>query len=177
MTSFQSAGLIVLTIVAVAGAACQRQDAEGPPSQAQESGTSQVRRASTSEPELPAPAIEPTVAPEVATEPVAASEALEVSGDVTRPVRLSGETVDLFESGCPSTTPRSRLRRFPRLIIKTVIDRDGRVTSVEFLKHGPDECLKEYVKARLSAWRFKPATLDGRPVAVNYYLTIHIHIR
>ena len=106
----------------------------------------------------------------VKTEP----EPLMIEGEVKPPQFLSGEALQLFDNSCQSTGARGRLRRVSTLIIRAVVDRDGRVTDVSFPKYGRDACLKEYVQGQLSAWRFEPATLDGEPVAVYFDITNRI---
>ncbi len=127
--------------------------------------------------ELPEPSAEllAALAPEPVPEP--ATEPYDVGGEVTRPERISGEPVDLRASDCPSLKPGGQMRRNPVVILAIVIDREGRVTEVDFLKYPPDPCILDYLKTAVSKWRFKPATRRGQPVAVRYNLLARTHFR
>ena len=190
----RSAGLLI--VMTLAGhPACRQATLEDPPTgrTASPPATAQVpesEASSTGEPaadstepiaqpvELtPEPAAEPMPEPAVEPMPEPATEPYDVGGDVTRPERLSGGYLDLRASDCPSLQPGGSMRQLPVVIIGTVIDRQGRVGEVEFLKHEPDPCVADYLKTAVSEWRFKPATLRGQPVAVKYYLTTRTHFR
>ena len=60
--------------------------------------------------------------------------------------------------------------------LKAVIDERGYVTNLEVLKDLPMGLDKAAVDA-VRTWRFKPATLHGRPVKVYYNLTVHFTIQ
>ncbi len=162
----RAAGLLLL-LIALAGATACRPPREEPAPE------------TTAEP--PPPPAEPRVSPEVPPAPrelpEPATEPYDVGGEVTRPERISGEPVDLRASDCPSLKPGGRMRRNPVVILAIVIDREGRVTEVDFLKYPPDPCILDYLKTAVSAWRFEPATRRGQPVAVRYNLTARTHFR
>jgi TonB family protein len=88
-----------------------------------------------------------------------------VGGNVLRPGKISGEP--------PTYTPEaSRARVTGVVILDALIDEQGNVTDAKVLQGlftGLDESTVEAVKS----WKFKPATLDGRPVAVYYTLTVN----
>lgn len=88
-----------------------------------------------------------------------------VDGNVTRPEKISGRP--------PVYTEEARKARVTGVVsLETIIDEQGNVTSVKVLEGlgmGLDEAAVEAVKA----WKFKPATLDGRPVKVYYGLTVN----
>jgi protein TonB len=62
------------------------------------------------------------------------------------------------------------------VIVEAIIDKSGAVTAVRVLKPLPmglDNAAAEAVKK----WRFKPATLNGRPVAVYFVLTVNFQLQ
>ena len=61
-------------------------------------------------------------------------------------------------------------------IIEAVIDENGRVQQPRLLKP-LHPCAERAVLNAVRQWRFKPATLEGKPVAVSYSMTVFIHYR
>lgn len=57
-------------------------------------------------------------------------------------------------------------------VVETVIDASGRVTHPKIKATSGDKDLDKAAIEAVSAWTFKPATLDGKPVDVYYTLTI-----
>ena len=57
------------------------------------------------------------------------------------------------------------------LIVEAIIDTEGRVTDLRVLK-GLHPSFDDTAIAAIRQWRFKPATLQGKPVPVIYNLTI-----
>lgn len=91
-----------------------------------------------------------------------------VEGDVQKPIRISGDA--------PSYTDEGREARIQGVVVlKTVIDTDGRVESVEVLKTLPAGLDQAAVDA-VRTWRFEPARLDDEPVKVYYNLTINFRL-
>jgi protein TonB len=64
-----------------------------------------------------------------------------------------------------------RLHREGTAIVEAVIDRRGRVVDVHILRD-PGLGLGEAAVEAILAWRYEPATLDGRPVAVWLTVTV-----
>jgi periplasmic protein TonB len=62
------------------------------------------------------------------------------------------------------------------VIVEAVIDEQGRVTNVRVLSGQPMGLDKAAIEA-IQQWRFKPATLAGKPVKVYYTLTANFTIR
>ena len=56
------------------------------------------------------------------------------------------------------------------VIVEVLVDRDGRVESAKPVE-GPEE-LRATAVAYASAWKFKPAVLDGKPVKARFRLTM-----
>jgi TonB family protein len=88
-----------------------------------------------------------------------------VGGEVTQPVVAERVAADL--------DPQRRVYGF--VIVEAVISREGRVCATRVLKG--DEEVARAVVAALVQWRFEPATLHGKPVAVYYTLTANFHPR
>ena len=62
------------------------------------------------------------------------------------------------------------------VIVETIIDKQGNVDNVRVLKALPmglDNAAVEAVKK----WKFKPATLNGRPVNVYFVLTVNFQLQ
>ncbi|MDH3402712.1 MAG: energy transducer TonB [Acidobacteriota bacterium] len=118
----------------------------------------EVRAALGQPPSPPSPASAPPVeAPRFAGP-------IRVGGDVTRPVLVSGPR--------PEYTRGARRARIQGVVIvEATIDTAGNVTAVKVLKPLPMELDRAAVDA-VKQWKFEPATLDGKPVAVYHNLTL-----
>ncbi len=90
-------------------------------------------------------------------------------GAVVRPV-----LVERVEPQYTETARRVRLEG--TVIVQAVIDEEGRVVDVKILKPLPMGLDRAAVDA-VSRWRFKPATLYGRPVKVYYSLTVNFRVQ
>jgi TonB family protein len=92
-----------------------------------------------------------------------------VGGDVQAPEKIS--TVE------PQYTEIARKARIQGVVIvQAIIDKEGNVTNVKVLKGLPmglDQSAAEAIKR----WKFKPATLNGKPVAVYYNLTVNFRLQ
>jgi protein TonB len=62
------------------------------------------------------------------------------------------------------------------VIVRAVIDEQGRVTDVQLVKGLPMGLDRSAMEA-VRQWRFKPATLHGRPVKVYFDLTVRFEVR
>lgn len=92
-----------------------------------------------------------------------------VAGDVVAPVRLHDPP--------PVYTEMARKARIQGVVIvQAIIDTEGNVTNVKVLKGLPMGLDTSAVNA-VKSWRFKPATLGGRPVTVYYNLTVNFQIQ
>jgi TonB family protein len=88
-----------------------------------------------------------------------------VGGEVTRPEKVSGDS--------PAYTELARRARIMGVVIvEAVIDEQGNVTSTRVLKGLPMGLDRAAVDA-VEGWKFKPATMHGKPVAVYYLLTVN----
>jgi protein TonB len=87
-----------------------------------------------------------------------------VTGDVTKPEKINEIQ--------PQYTEIARKARIQGVVIlQATIDRNGDVTDTKVLKPLPMG-LAEAAVAAVEQWKFKPATLNGKPVAVYYSLTV-----
>lgn len=115
--------------------------------------------------EVPAPDV---AAGEAEPESPTTGEPLFVGGDVIAPQALHRVPVDL--AACEDRWP-------PLIVVKSVIGKDGRLGSVEFLKQAPGPCAERRIREALEQWRFRPARLHGEPVAVYYAITMQVHFQ
>ncbi len=95
------------------------------------------------------------------------------------PIHLGGEVIKPVRLHTPQPVYPERARR-PRIqgkvILQAIIDKNGDVTDVKLIK-GLPMGLNEAAIDAVSKWKFKPATLRGKPVAVYYNLTIFFHLQ
>lgn len=106
--------------------------------------------------------------PESAPEPVREG-ALPVGGEVVAPIKLSAPPPVY-----PDLARAARLQGI--VILRCVIDEQGRVTDVEVLK-GKGLGLSEAAVEAVRQWTYRPATWHGRPVAVYLNLTVRFHLQ
>lgn len=62
------------------------------------------------------------------------------------------------------------------VVLQATIDREGRVVDLVVLRGAPLGMTEAALDA-VRRWRFRPATLEGRPVAVYYHLTVRFETR
>jgi protein TonB len=74
----------------------------------------------------------------------------------------------------PETARRARVQG--AVILEAIIDERGNVTSVRVI-HGLPMGLEQSAIQAVSQWKFQPATLEGRPVAVYFNLTVQFEVR
>jgi len=92
-----------------------------------------------------------------------------VGGDVKAPEKIS--------SPPPQYTEIARKARIQGVVIvQAIIDKEGNVTNVKVLK-GLPMGLEEAAVSAIKGWRFRPATLNGRPVTVYYNLTVNFKLQ
>lgn len=97
-----------------------------------------------------------------------ASPPYRVEGKVTRPEKIAGVA--------PVYTELARRARVTgTVILEAIIDEQGDVVNVRVLKGQPMGLDKAAVEA-VKTWKFKPATLEGKPVKVYYVLTVNFQV-
>jgi TonB family protein len=95
--------------------------------------------------------------------------ALQMGGDIVPPVKVF--------SPQPGYTEEARQARIQGIVIlQAIIDVAGNVTNVRVLK-GLPEGLAEAAVETVGTWRFKPATLEGKPVPVYYNFTVNFSLQ
>jgi len=92
-----------------------------------------------------------------------------VTGDVQKPEKVS--------SVPPQYTEIARKARIQGVVIlQSIIDEQGNVTDVSVLK-GLPMGLSEAASEAVKQWKYKPATLNGKPVAVYFNLTVNFQLQ
>jgi TonB family protein len=94
---------------------------------------------------------------------------LQIGGNVQAPVRIHAP-----DPHYPEEARHARVQGV--VILQTIIDKVGNVTDVRVLKGLPSGLTEAAVEA-VSAWRFKPAMLEGEPVAVYYLVTVSFSVQ
>jgi protein TonB len=94
---------------------------------------------------------------------------IQIAGNVRAPQRVF--------SPDPIYPEEARLARIQGVVIlQTIIDTLGKVNDIRVLKGLPSGLSEAAVEA-VSKWQFNPATLDGKPVAVYYMVTITFSVQ
>ena len=94
---------------------------------------------------------------------------IQVGGDVKPPEKTFAPQ--------PAYTEIARKARIQGVVIvQAIIDKEGTVTNVKVLKALPMGLDQSAVDA-IKKWKFKPATLHGKPVAVYYNLTVNFQLQ
>lgn len=93
----------------------------------------------------------------------------QIAGNVRAPEKIHAPD--------PVYPEEARLGRIQGVVIlQTIIDDRGNVTNIRALKGLPGGLTEAAVDA-VSQWRFKPATLDGKPVWVHYLITVSFSVQ
>ncbi len=94
---------------------------------------------------------------------------MQVSGDVLPPRKILAPQ--------PRYTEEARQARIQGVVIlQAIVDTVGNVTDVEVIKGLPLGLTESAIEA-VSEWKFRPATLEGMPVAVFYSLTVSFRVQ
>jgi TonB family protein len=94
---------------------------------------------------------------------------IEIGGAVVRPV-----AIDTPQPVYSELARRARIQGVVQL--RTVLDATGRVTDVEVVKSLPFGLTEAAVEA-VQRWRYRPATLNDKPVAVFLQVTVTFTLR
>jgi TonB family protein len=92
------------------------------------------------------------------------SPAYRIGGDVKAPVKVSGP-----EPVYPASLLQQKIGGL--IIVEMVVDEEGRVAAANVL-HSPNPLLSDAAVAALEQWKFRPATLNGKPVKVILDYTV-----
>ncbi len=94
----------------------------------------------------------------------------DAGGDVTRPEIVESSRIlpDYPEAA-------QRAGREGVVVIKAIIDEQGKVTNPQILR-SLDPVLDDAALAAVRRWKFRPATRFGKPVRVNYILTVDFRL-
>ncbi len=96
-------------------------------------------------------------------------DAVPVSGNITPPVKIHYPQPQYTEDA-----PRARIQGV--VILEATINRQGEVVDVRVLKGLPMGLDKSAVKTARE-WRFRPATENGKPVAVFFNLLVNFSLQ
>ncbi len=107
--------------------------------------------------------------PEGPPGPGFSGRALRMTGDITPPQKIFAPTPRYTEEGRQSRTQGV-------VILEAIVDEEGNVVSVKVLKGLPNGLSEEAVQTA-QMWKYKPALLDGKPVAVFLNLTIRFSLQ
>jgi len=93
-------------------------------------------------------------------------------------VRRGAEVDPRFASALQPQYPLAEQRagRGGTVIIRVTIGADGRVRAAERVSATSDAFWAAAERQALTRWRFRPATVDGRPVESSKLMTIHFRI-
>lgn len=115
-------------------------------------------------PPTPVPAADPRQGvpgvvrtPAAASTPAGQTEPLHVGGNVVAPVEIVRVTPDC----------RALVGAVFPVAVELVVTREGTVSGARVLSTAPENA-RGLVLQSVHGWRFRPATLDGRPVSVYF---------
>ena len=117
--------------------------------------------------------------PEVDTEFLAIPDAPPAPDPPAGPIIITDEVRKPTKIHAPQpryTEVARRARIQGRVIMEAIIDREGNVANVKILKGLPMGLSEESIKA-VKQWKFKPATLHGKPVDVYFTLTVTFQLQ
>jgi protein TonB len=127
----------------------------------------------------------PPVGPQVATDPptppqppvgpVGPVRYAEVSTPrIPDPVRRAAEVDPRFRAALQPPYPpdRERAQQEGQVRVRITIGTDGRVTAIEQLSATNDSFWRVTERQARSRWRFRPATVDGRPIVSTMVFTV-----
>lgn len=77
----------------------------------------------------------------------------------------------------PYPTSEQRARREGTVVVQVVVGADGRVVRVEKVSATSDAFFEATARHARSRWRFRPATVDGRPVEATKTLTVRFQLQ
>ena len=92
------------------------------------------------------------------------------------PVRTEARLDPRSELQPPYPPSEQRAQNEGSVTVRLLIGPDGRVKQVEKVKAASDAFFRATEQQALRHWRFKPATLDGKPVESRTTMTVHFRL-
>ncbi len=123
---------------------------------------------------------EPEITPEPQPDLPAPDLAMQIPGppppaEPTGPIRVGGDVKAPVKVNAPDPKypdPARAAKVEGVVVIEAIIDRKGNVTHTKIVKDLPMG-LGDAAQRAIKGWKFKPATLNGKPVEVYYNLTVN----
>lgn len=93
---------------------------------------------------------------------------------VPPPIRRAAEVDPRFRAALQPPYPpdRERVQQEGQVRVRITIGTDGRVTAIEQISATNDSFWRVTERQARSRWRFRPATVDGRPVVSTMVFTV-----
>jgi protein TonB len=95
---------------------------------------------------------------------------------VAEPVRKEATMLASSELQPPYPASEERAENEGSVTVRILIGTDGRVKSVEKVRGANDAFFRATEQQALRHWRFRPATVDGRPVESRKTITVHFRL-
>lgn len=95
---------------------------------------------------------------------------------IPEPVRKEATMLASSELQPPYPASEQRAQQEGSITVRILIGTDGRVKSVEKVRGTSDAFFRATEQQALRHWRFKPATVDGRPVESRKVMTVHFRL-
>jgi protein TonB len=96
---------------------------------------------------------------------------------VPAPVRVEAKLRPGIELLPPYPPAEERAEAEGSVTIKLLIGPDGRVKAAEKVRAASEAFWRATERHALRAWRFTPATVDGKPVESSKVMTVHFELR
>ena len=96
--------------------------------------------------------------------------------DPPAPIRRAARIDPGSDLKPPYPSSEQRLGSEGSVTVRVAIGSDGRVREVVRIRAASDAFFEATRRHALRAWRFRPATLDGRPVESSAVMTIHFRL-
>ncbi len=140
-----------------------------------------VREPLVALPPLPRPNVDAEPIPalpriDALPDPVAADPPAAIDLPPAPPVRVAARIDGRSALQPPYPASEQRAGREGSVTVRVTIDASGRVRAVEKVSATSDAFWLATERQALRAWRFRPATLDGRPVESEQTLTVRFRI-
>ena len=95
---------------------------------------------------------------------------------VPEPVRKDATMLASSELQPPYPASEQRAEKEGSVTVRILIGTDGRVKLVEKVRGASEAFFRATEQQALRHWRFKPATVDGRPVESRKIITVHFRL-